>query len=264
VLARRDAGKWRSTQESAYALLALDAYRRARETTTPELDAAVWSGERNLLQASFRGPDAAAKSHFIAMPELRTLGSRLLFQKQGAGTLFYEARLAYAPVALPGAPLERGFSVEKSLRRVELDQLPAALAAPFEAGVASEIGGGDLVLVELVIGAPALRHFVVLDDPLPAGLEAVDASLRTSSPGLDVSTPAAQPSDGFLETWHRRELRDDRVVFFADEMPAGLYRFRYLARATALGRFVVPSTTVSEMYQPEVYARTAASELDVR
>ena len=142
--------------------------------------------------------------------------------------------------------------------------MPAALAAPFDAGVAAEIGGGDLVLVDVVIGAPALRHFVVLDDPLPAGLEGVDASLATSSPALDVSAQPAEPSDGFLSTWHRRELRDDRVVFFADEMPAGLYRFRYLARATALGRFVVPPTTVSEMYQPEVYARSAASELSVR
>lgn len=264
VLARRDAGHWRSTQESAYALLALDAYRRAREATPPELEAAVWFGEKNLLQATLRGPDAAAKSHFIGMPELRTLGNRLLFQKQGAGTLYYEARLTYAPVELPSTPLERGFSIEKSLRRVELATLPAALAAPFEAGVASELAGGDLVLVDVVIGAPALRHFVVLDDPLPAGLEGVDASLATSSPALDVSAPATEPSDGFLSTWHRRELRDDRVVFFADEMPAGLYRFRYLARATALGRFVVPPTLVSEMYQPEVYARTGASELGVR
>ena len=62
VLARRDAGKWRSTQESSYALLALDAYRRARETATPELDASVWFGEKSVLQASFRGPDAAGSA----------------------------------------------------------------------------------------------------------------------------------------------------------------------------------------------------------
>jgi len=264
VLARRESGHWRSTQESAYSLQALDAYRRAREATTPELDAAVWLGDRSVLQASFRGPDAAAKSHFIGMPELRGQNGRLLFQKSGAGTLFYEARLAYAPVALPDTPLERGFSIEKSLRRVELDALPAALAAPFDASVQRELGGGQLVLVDVVIGAPALRHFVVLDDPLPAGLEGVDASLATSSPALDVSAHDAEPSAGFRSTWYRREVHDDRVVFFADEMPAGLYRFRYLARATTLGRFVVPPTTVAEMYQPEVYARTAASELVVR
>ena len=266
VLARREAGKWHSTQESAYALLALDAYRRARETATPDLDAAVWLGQRPLLQAGFHGPDAITKSHSIGMAELKTLAGQLLFQKQGAGTLYYEARLSYAPLALPTTPLERGFSLEKSLRRVELSTLPAALAAPFEAGLAAApLAGGDLVLVDVVVGAPALRHFVVIDDPLPAGLEAVDASLATSSPALDVAGHGADDaSSGFRNTWYRRELRDDRVLFFGDEMPTGLYRFRYLARATALGHFVLPPTTASEMYQPEVFARSAASELSVR
>jgi uncharacterized protein YfaS (alpha-2-macroglobulin family) len=54
------------------------------------------------------------------------------------------------------------------------------------------------------------------------------------------------------------------VLFFVDSMPAGLYRYRYLARATSLGRFVVPPTRVLEMYQPEVFGRTGASVVEVR
>jgi uncharacterized protein YfaS (alpha-2-macroglobulin family) len=47
-------------------------------------------------------------------------------------------------------------------------------------------------------------------------------------------------------------------------MPAGIYHYRYLARATTLGRFVVPPTRVEEMYQPEVFARSAAGHVEVR
>jgi hypothetical protein len=47
-------------------------------------------------------------------------------------------------------------------------------------------------------------------------------------------------------------------------MPAGVYRYRYLARATTLGRFVVPPTRVEEMYQPEVFGRSAASVVEIR
>ena len=36
-----------------------------------------------------------------------------------------------------------------------------------------------------------------------------------------------------------------------------MYRYRYLARATTLGTFVVPPTQVEEMYTPEVFGRTA-------
>jgi uncharacterized protein YfaS (alpha-2-macroglobulin family) len=107
---------------------------------------------------------------------------------------------------------------------------------------------------------------VVLEDPLPAGLEAIDASLATSSPALEVAPVDGDTAEasGFQSSWYRRELRDDRVLFFIDSMPPGLYRYRYLARATSLGRFVVPPTRAEEMYQPEVFGRSAASSLEIR
>jgi alpha-2-macroglobulin len=266
VLARRNAGGWRSTQESAYALLALDAYRRAQEADTPHFDAAVWFGRERLLTAGFEGPSAQPKARSIGMQELRGLSGNLVFEKQGTGSLFYEARLAYAPERLPDAALERGFSLQRSLRRVDMAALSESLEAPFDPGLSpAAFAGGDLALVDVVVGAPGLRRYVVIEDPLPAGFEAVDASLATSSPALDVNAdPEREGRSGFASSWHRRELRDDRVLFFVDEMPAGLYRYRYLARATALGRFVVPPTRVHEMYQPEVFARSAASSLEIR
>jgi uncharacterized protein YfaS (alpha-2-macroglobulin family) len=59
-------------------------------------------------------------------------------------------------------------------------------------------------------------------------------------------------------------LRDDRALFFVDDMPPGVYRYRYLARATTRGKFVVPPTIAKEMYQEEVYGRTGATEVRVR
>jgi alpha-2-macroglobulin len=272
ILGRRSAGRWRSTQESAYALLALDAYRRAREPEAPHFEASVWLGTRQLLQAAFEGPDAHAVSQRFAMPELQRNAGLLRFDKQGQGTLFYQARLRYAPRSLPEAALERGFSVNKGMRSVRVEALAAALArVPEDMNPSPSLSAGDLVLIDLVVAAPGLRHFVVIEDPLPAGLEAVDARLATTSAALDVDAaeagaPGAEeaPGSGFQSAWYRRELRDDRVSFFVDEMPAGLYHYRYLARATALGRFVVPPTRAEEMYQPEVFGRTAASSVEVR
>jgi uncharacterized protein YfaS (alpha-2-macroglobulin family) len=267
LLERRQAGRWQSTQESAYALLALDAYRRAAEAEAPHFDAAVWFGREPLFQAGFADGSTVAKTHSIPMAALRQLSGNLTFEKQGPGSLFYEARLAYAPLELPSAPLERGFSLQKSLRRVDAGSLSSALVAPFDPTARpASFAGGDLVLVDVVVGAPAQRHFVVVEDPLPAGFEAVDASLATTWSALDVNHPggAGQGASGFQESWFRRELRDDRVLFFVDSMPAGLYRYRYLARATALGRFVVPPTRAEEMYQPEVFGRTEASSLEIR
>jgi len=67
----------------------------------------------------------------------------------------------------------------------------------------------------------------------------------------------------FFEGYSERELRDDRVLFFVDHMAAGMYHYRYLARATTLGKFVLPSTRVEEMYTPETFGRNGASLVSV-
>jgi uncharacterized protein YfaS (alpha-2-macroglobulin family) len=122
---------------------------------------------------------------------------------------------------------------------------------------------------------------VAIDDPLPAGLEAVDSSLATNvlppplrrSRDADCEECEVEAGDAglgvaqghaYLSLQHRQELRDDRVLYFVDHMPAGVTRFRYLARATSAGRFVVPPTRAEAMYEPEIFGRTAASTLEVR
>ena len=60
------------------------------------------------------------------------------------------------------------------------------------------------------------------------------------------------------------DVRDDRATFFIDSMSPGIYHFRYLARATTRGRFVIGPTKAEEMYAPEVFGRTAARTFTVR
>jgi hypothetical protein len=132
--------------------------------------------------------------------------------------------------------------------------------------------------VDLVVVTPTPREQVVLDDPLAAGLEPVDSSLSTTAQSLDVAgsggagdeDDAAQTDDdavasgrGWTEAWFHREMHDDRVLTFVEHMPAGVYHYRYLARATTPGRFVVPPTKAECMYDPAVFGRTAAEELEV-
>jgi uncharacterized protein YfaS (alpha-2-macroglobulin family) len=271
LLAERDKGTWRSTQETAFSLLALDAYRNAQEKTVPDFVTRLWFGKDQLAEFTFTGKSAAAQSKEIPFAKLGT--GDLVFDKQGPGKLFYEARLSYARKTLPTDVLDRGFFVQKTLRPVTPEELEKALATVPSQGVL-QLPAGSLVVADLVIVTPSPRDYVVIDDPLPAGLEAVDAQLKTSAAWTNVSgstTDDEPPSyddvgrgDAYLSSWYRRELRDDRVLFFADHLPAGIYHYRYLARATTFGRFVVPPTRAEEMYTPEVFGRTASSVVEVR
>jgi alpha-2-macroglobulin len=108
--------------------------------------------------------------------------------------------------------------------------------------------------VRLTVTSDAHRRWIAMVDPLPAGLEAVNPRLVTSA-----GTGSTQPW-----YWAHHELRDDRVAWFADWMPAGSFVLSYQARATIDGTFAVAPAHVEAMYQPEVMGRTAMTSFVVR
>jgi hypothetical protein len=111
------------------------------------------------------------------------------------------------------------------------------------------------VLVELDVVTPSPRNAVVLESPLPGGFEPADADLRLGGAWV------AQAEKTWPAT--RRELRDDRVIYFVDDLPAGLTTFRFVARASTPGTFVTPPARIEEMYAPDTFARTPTESVVV-
>ncbi len=272
LLADRKGGAWRSTQEAAWALIALVDYRNAQEKVEPSFDAHVFLGDNDVLTAAFKGRSVEAKSQTFPAARLGDAQNAALgFTVDGSGKLFYEARLRYARQKLPTDVIDRGFFVEKRLRKVTPENLDEALATVPNKELL-DFAGSDLVLADVVVVTPKPRSFVVIDDPLPAGFEAIDMRLATSSgrlggaeysaPRFDEDDEATGRADQF--SWYTKELRDDRVLFFVDHMAAGVYRYRYLARATSFGKFVVPPTRAEAMYAPEIFGRNGATTIEVK
>jgi uncharacterized protein YfaS (alpha-2-macroglobulin family) len=273
LLAQRRGGAYRTTQENAFALLALDAYRRARETVLPSFSASAWLGDRKLLDFSAQGRSTRPATASLAMGELTQRPNALLtFEKKGSGTVFYEARLRYARRELAKVPLDQGFFVSKTLRAVKPEELATLPAKPPETGSA-RFRAGDLVVADLLVVTSSAREYVVLDDPLPAGFEPVDTRLKTTASGFssagsesvceECDSESESAARGYGSAWYRQELRDDRALFFVDHMAGGIYHYRYFARATTAGRFVVPPTKAEGMYEPETFGRTAAAVVEV-
>jgi uncharacterized protein YfaS (alpha-2-macroglobulin family) len=118
----------------------------------------------------------------------------------------------------------------------------------------------------LTVVVPADLHYVWIDDPLPAGLEAVDSALLTSPQGL---APEAFSWSDWPETgwgwWYfdHVELRDQKVSFTASYLPAGTYIYTYLVRASTPGVYNVIPPTAQEFYFPEVYGRGEGAQFTV-
>lgn len=179
-----------------------------------------------------------------------------------AGPVYYALTVDEVPLGRQSRPDVRGISVERWYERFD------------DGRTVTEVREGDLVRVRLRVTVPGDREFVAIEDPLPAGLEAVDLSLRTSNSLRSFSTPASDAAEvrrsleatgasqfgrwygGWWSPWEHSEIRDDRVVYFARMLWTGSYTASYVARATTSGRFVRPPAHAEEMYNPALSGRS--------
>jgi uncharacterized protein YfaS (alpha-2-macroglobulin family) len=262
LLGHRVRGRWRSTQENGWVLLALDRYFRAFEGETPDFVARVWLGERYAGGHAFAGRRTERWQLSVPMRVLRErTPDAVTIGKEGEGRVYYRAGLRYAPRALELPPLEAGFAVS---RRYDAVDDPADVRQDPAGGW--HVRAGARVRVTLTMTAPSRRLHVALVDPLPAGFEAVNAELQGARPVPP--GPADAPSGDWGWWWRRywyehQNLRDQRAEAFTSLLRAGTYTWSYVARATTPGTFVAPPPHAEEMYSPETFGRGASDRVIV-
>jgi uncharacterized protein YfaS (alpha-2-macroglobulin family) len=247
LMAHRRSDGWGSTQETAWTLLALTDWLTYSKEFESSYSYAVGLNGDSLAQGLVTSENLTVPVNVeITKAQLKEQVNYLVVARgAGTGNLYYTAYLnADLPVESVKA-LDRGIIVSRQYFTLDDAKKPI-----------TEIKRGELVRVRVTIVAPAALHYVVVNDPLPAGLEAVDASLLT-----DVQVPQSYTVLDFAKRgwgwWFftHTELRDEKVVLSADYLPAGTYVFTYLARAGTAGTFNVIPTTASEFYFPDVYGR---------
>ncbi|MCW5851344.1 MAG: Ig-like domain-containing protein [Anaerolineae bacterium] len=274
--ARGGNSAWRSTQETAWAILALTEYLTARGETGAAYSYSVNLNGKDLKTGQVT---AANMAEGVRVSEdLKNLvtnaGNNLTISKQGQGTLYYTAHLTYYPSAEQIQALDRGIIVGRQYLAVD----PLTLQPTGQP--AQSVRVGDYVQIRVTLIAPTTLHYVVVEDPLPAGFEAVDVSLKTASQAASGPSlvkgpgPSTPPQPAGLTTfpwdrpywnvWSHSEVRDAKVAVFASELSAGVYEYTYLARASAAGQFKALPTTAYEMYFPDVFGRSAGALFAIR
>ncbi|MBW8771542.1 MAG: hypothetical protein JF589_17450, partial [Gemmatimonadetes bacterium] len=200
--------------------------------------------------------------------ERGTSGPRLTLESDSPKPIYYAATLLEAPRARPVRADDEGLGVERWYESFTTGK-------PL-----TSVREGDLVRVRLRVLVPSDREFVAITDPLPAGLEAVDLSLRTSSTLAPFAGAPRQkergdddaPSgrwaygswdSGWWTPWSHKEIRDDRVHWFARRLWKGTFEISYVARATTVGTFVRPPAYAEEMYNPGVHGRSDGGSFTV-
>jgi uncharacterized protein YfaS (alpha-2-macroglobulin family) len=262
LLAHRTAGRWDSTQENVFVLLALNRYFNTFEAQTPDFVARIWLGDTHVGKYAYQGRTTERHETAIPMDYLATTGAvqDLILSKEGPGRLYYRLGLRYAPTDLALDPVDMGFVVQRSYEGIDDPQD----VTRGEDGI-WHIKAGARVRVRLTMVADNRRYHVALVDPLPAGLEIVNPALAVSGDvPQDPNAPNYRYGWWWWGTWYEHQnMRDEQAEAFAALLWEGVYQYSYIARATTPGTFVVPPAKAEEMYSPEVFGRSSSDRVIV-
>jgi uncharacterized protein YfaS (alpha-2-macroglobulin family) len=257
LMAHRNGRSWYSTQETTWSLIALTNWLTASKEYQTDYSYAVGLNGNALYRGAANKDDLTQTVDLqIQLKDmLKDTANYLVFTRgNGTGNLYYTAYLStnLAVASLP--PLDQGVSLSRQYFTLDNSKTPI-----------TEIQRGQLVKVRLTVVVSDDVHYIVVNDPLPAGLEAIDASITT-----DTAVPTKYTMQDYNERgygwWYftHTELRDEKVVLSSDYLPAGTYVYTYLARASTAGTFNVIPPTASEFYFPDVGGRGAGSTFVVK
>ncbi|HUS80421.1 MAG TPA: hypothetical protein VM283_04075, partial [Armatimonadota bacterium] len=226
LMSMRRGKSWRSTKDTASAVLALTSYLERANELSPDYTATVTVGDKQVGVARMTPAEVFADPMTFTIPaaDLRTGDNALKILKQGEGMVYWSARLSYLLPAAAAVPTTGDITVEREYRVPAEDPVQAGTQQP-----------GAVVMVTLRLNAKEDIHYAMLEEPIPAGCEVITGE-----------------DDPWNQPWDRREVWDNRLVFFFDYLHQGMHEVSYVLRTEAPGQYNVLPSTASLMYFPEV------------
>jgi alpha-2-macroglobulin len=251
LMSQRKQEGWGSTNETSFAILALTDHLLATEKASSETDYQVTLGGVEIASGKLGRGEPAVTLDVPASQIGRSL-SLLTIRQGGEGRLYYTI----------GARTYLGTKEINAAGRIAVQR---AYLDPRTEQAIRTVAAGQLVKVQLTVQLPDDGAYMLVEDHLPGGLEALNEGLNTTS-----HDSAAPLTDGGQPIYYwqnlgynNKEIRSDRVTFFITEMGAGEAAFTYFARATHTGQFAAMPVEVSAMYNARLWGRSASDVFSI-
>jgi hypothetical protein len=253
LLQQRREGHWQSTRDTAVVVSALaDVLPRFASQTQGATVAALLDGqpfgERTYSGEDLYGPELMVAESLTVKPGTHAL--QVARRGEGAG-LMLEARLSYLDAGEGLKASSSGLTITRRYHRVVREQGGAGLQEKLQPlGKSAEQDG--LLFVELEVNSPNAVEYVMLEDPLCSGCEVEEADVGRTPGGRDLHPKGLH-----------REVRDEKVVFFASDLKAGKNLFGYMVTPGLAGTLHVMPASASLMYHPQVRGTSNEQTLQV-
>lgn len=238
----RTGSQWRSTRESAAAVLALVEYMiQAGDDVLSERKAVVSVNGKETVSTTL--------GSIVIDPDLIVPGRNVISLTAQGGTLLYSARAVWYA---PQERMEAGGDcavITREYFRIDRNT-PAPKGQKYAVSpIDGEVRVREELLVRVTVQALTDMEYMAFEDPLPSGFEISEETVDAYS----------------WNYWYdRSEARDSKMVIFATRIAAGKVRtFEYIVVPERPGSYRVMPTQAWSMYYPDLRARGNSSAIKV-
>jgi uncharacterized protein YfaS (alpha-2-macroglobulin family) len=231
--AASDGNRWRTTQDNAFAFLALGKIMKKQADRN-------YSGTLKLNGEHFADFDATETRYTDAAWD----GARIQLNIKGEGSCYYY----WSAFGIQRDSFIEEYERELQVRRRYFNKDGEELTGTFV--------HGDLIVSEITVKAlTANLENVVVVDMLPTGFEIENPRLESRA-----GIPWLKAQD-FKPDYI--DIRDDRLIFFGTFPRQRERKFYYALRAVTQGEFTLPPIAAEAMYDPTKSAVTGSMSIKV-
>ena len=253
MLKKQAKGYWRNTITTSAVLDSIYTYIKKRNLDSTDYTARAILNGKELMKEKFTGAGAKPKTlslpfedEFISKLE-RDAAIPLEFEKEGEGYLFYSVEMKYALPDEAQAARDEGLKITYEISDFDTGEIINVTKDSCDLKLES----GKLYKAKVYIETSRSRQYVAVRAPIPSGAEILDSTLVTSG-------SAAQSS--YSHSWRspvsHKNVTDNELQFFWDDMLTGRYFFDFTFRAMRRGIYPTPPVQAECMYEPEVFGRS--------
>lgn len=233
----RQSDYWSNTYATAQVIRALVDLSKTGSELTPNYTYAVALDGKQIAQGTVSNSKQIVKDVAVPLTNLKSGGSNISITKNGEGQIYSTLLINEFHTDRNAPAVNHGLSVKREYVNEKGEQYTLAV--------------GDTAIVKVTIGGlKANENYGVINDELPSGLIPINQAFKNEQYGND---PNAYYTSYDVSD---REITENGMVLSLYQIASGERTYTYRARVVNEGTFIVPPTTASLMYAPEIYGRS--------
>jgi uncharacterized protein YfaS (alpha-2-macroglobulin family) len=238
---------WGTTNETSFTILALTDYLSGKQEYGGSSDFTVDLNSEAFTSGTLQSGNLFTRID-IPINELQEGLNNIKLSTKGIDPLYYDIITNYTA--------EKTATVAAGNINIVRHYLDPKTDKPL-----ATISEGQLVKVELLVTMPENASFVLVEDHLPGGLEALNEGLNSTTQDAINYEYEYYEERFFWQDYgyNYKEIHGDRVSFFITELQQGSRTFKYLARATMSGTFTALPAEAYAMYDEQIWGRSSST-----